>query len=115
MQDDSKLNNKIRTALDASVDNLDPNVSRRLQQARHAALETAAKPRMPFWQPAGAFALASILLLSVLVWPDRETRQNMPEPAALADMELITADDSLQLYEDLDFYQWLLESETHAS
>ena len=111
MQDDSKLNNRIRTTLDASVDNLDPDVSRRLQQARHAALETAAKPRMPFWQPAGAFALASILLLSVFVWPDR---QNMPEPAALADLELITADDSLQLYEDLDFYQWLLESDTHA-
>jgi len=112
MQDDSKLNKRIRTALDASVENLDPSVSRHLQQARHAALETAAKPRMPFWQPAGAFALASILLLSVFVWPDR---QNMPEPAALADLELITADDSLQLYEDLDFYQWLLESDTHAS
>ncbi|VAX11363.1 hypothetical protein MNBD_GAMMA25-1588 [hydrothermal vent metagenome] len=111
MQDDNKLNKQIRATLDVSVDNLDPDISRRLQQARHAVLETTAKPRMPFWQPAGAFALASILLLSVLVWPDR---QNMPEPAALADLELITADDSLQLYEDLDFYQWLLESDTHA-
>ncbi len=115
MQDDNKLNQRIRTALDASVDELDPDISRRLRQARHAALETATKPRPPFWQPAGAFALASILVLSIFLWPDRDTRQVAPEAAALADLELITTNDSLQLYEDLDFYQWLLESDTHAS
>ncbi len=111
MQDDSKLNNRIRSTLDASLDKLDPDVRRRLQQARHAALETSAKPRMPFWQPAGALLLVSVLLLSVFIWPER---QNMPAPMALADLELMTADDSLQLYEDLDFYQWLLESDSNA-
>ncbi len=111
MQGDRKRNNWIRSTLDSSADHLDPGINRRLQQARHAALEGTAKRHMPFWQPAGALLLASILLLTVFLWPKR---QNMPEPVALADMELITTRDSLQLYENLDFYQWLLESNSHA-
>lgn len=111
MQDESKLKQKIRTALNTSVDNLDPEISRRLQQARHAALAKIEKPRMPFWQPAGAFALASILLLAVFVLPDRD---HTAEITALADLEFI-ATDSLQLYEELEFYQWLLENEINAS
>ncbi len=111
MQDDSKLNNWIRNTLDSSVDNLEPGINRRLQQARHAALKTGVKPRRSFWQPAGALILASILLLAVFIRPER---QSVPEPVALADLELITTDDSLQLYENLDFYQWLLENDSHA-
>lgn len=111
MQDDRKLNNWIRSTLDSSVEHLEPDINRRLQQARHAALETTAKPRMPFWQPAGALLLASVLLLIVFLWPKQ---QNMPEPVALADIDLITTGDSLQLYEDLDFYQWLLERDSSA-
>ncbi len=111
MQNDDKLNDWIRHTLDSTVDHLDPSINRCLQQARHAALKTSAKPHRPFWQPAGALLLASILLLAVFIWPKR---QNMPEPVALADLELITTGDSLQLYENLDFYQWLLERDSHA-
>ena len=112
MQDDSKLKKRIRRMLDTSLEDLDPDVCRRLQQARHTALETSTKAHMPFWQPAaGALLLVSVMLLTVFIWPER---QNLPEPVTLADMELITADDSLQLYEDLDFYQWLLESDRNA-
>lgn len=111
MQDDSKLHNQIRTALNDSVDKLETDVSRRLQQARHAALAKVEKPRLPFWQTAGTFALASILLLAILLLPDR---QNAPKIAALADLEFIETD-NLQLYKELDFYQWLLENDTNAS
>lgn len=111
MQDDSKLKNRIRNMLDASLEDLDPDVCRRLQQARHTALETSTKAHMPFWQPAGALLLVSVMLLIIFIWPER---QNLPEPVTLADVELMTADDSLQLYEDLDFYQWLLENDSNA-
>ncbi len=110
MQDDSKLNRQIRADLNASVDKLEPAINRRLQQARHIALEKAGKPRRPFWQPAGAFALASILLLVVFILPQRH---NAPKAVALTDLEFVTTD-NLQLYENLAFYQWLLENETNA-
>jgi len=110
MQDEQKLKQDIRTALNASVDRLDPEISRHLQQARQAALAKIEKPRRPFWQPAGAFALASVLLLAVFILPDRNTT---PEVTALADLDVI-ASDNLPLYEELEFYQWLLENDVNA-
>lgn len=110
MQDEKKLNRQICATLNASVDNLEPDIRQHLQQARHAALAKAGKPRIPFWQPAGVFALASILLLAILILPQRH---HAPQAVALADIEFI-ATDNLPLYENLAFYQWLLENETNA-
>lgn len=111
-QDDRQFESHVRAELEASLENLDPTVTRRLQQARHKALSEVKPVRFPVWQPAIGFAMATLLILAVVVWPVQE-KVILPAPA-LVDFELIAADDSLQLFEELDFYEWLAESDLNA-
>ncbi len=112
---DERQQTRIRALLNDSTEQLDPEIRRRLRQARQRALD-AAPARRPFWQPAAALALTCLLLLFVVIRPGEQARlpEATPGELDLADLDLISADDSLQLYEDLDFYQWLLENENHA-
>ncbi len=64
-----------------------------------------------WWKPVAAFAVAASLVLAVIIWPSGT--EDMPT-GELLDLELIAADDSLQLYEELDFYQWLAETQDSA-
>ena len=82
-------------------------------------LRTDARPRWlgfgggaRLWLPAGA---AAALALAFALHPNLPGRLGGGEPAAAPgaaeDLELIRQDDSLELYEDQEFYAWLDESE----
>ncbi len=111
-QTDREFEQRIREELDANLEALDPAIARRLQQARREALDAVKPAHHPFWQPAIGFAVAALLVLAVVIWPGM--RQDTPPSVALTDFELIAADDSLQLFEELDFYEWLAESDLDA-
>lgn len=106
---DREFESRIKAQLDEDLDALDPAISQRLQRARKDALDTLKPARYPIWQPAVGFALAILLVMAVVIWPWRQP--GSPSATALADFDLIAADDSLQLFEELDFYEWLAESE----
>lgn len=119
---DAQLIEGIRHRLDEEVDSLDSATLLRLAQARRLALAAAAVPR-PRWRrtirlstgPAGdwlvpAGALASILATAVAL------TLMVAEPGngsarELDDVELLTAGEELELYENLEFYLWLQDRE----
>ncbi len=111
MKRDKAFEQTVRQLLDDSIEELDPAISRRLQQARARALEANGR-RFVLWRPAVAFAMSVLLLLAVVFWPTAQHGDSLAP--LMADMELIAADDSLQLIEDLEFYQWLLETGNNA-
>mgnify|MGYP001823802306 CR=1 FL=1 len=114
MNDDRSFTSSIREVLDDSIGELDSDVSRRLRLARYQALESY-EQKHNYWKPAGGFALATMLLVAIGVWQfggnERDIERFNEIGAVIAqkmdDLELIASSDSLHLYKDLEFYQWL--------
>jgi hypothetical protein len=119
---DAQLIEAIRHRLDEQADGLDSATLLRLAQARRLALAAAVEPRRRWrrmmrpsrrpvgdWLvPAGAFAsvLATAVALTLMVAePGNESARVMD------DVELLTAGEELELYENLEFYQWLQDRE----
>ena len=114
MNDDRSFTSSIREVLDDSIGGLDNDVSRQLRLARYRALESY-KEKHSYWKPAGGFALATMLLAAIGVWQfggnersiERANESSTVIAKTMEDLELIASSDSLQFYEDLEFYQWL--------
>ena len=113
----------LRRELDEHAEALDAATRSRLNRARQSALieseREAARPRWWSWSarplrvllPAG---VAAALALAVALHPTMlERGGNEPAPAAavVEDLELIQQSESLELFEDQEFYAWLDESE----
>jgi hypothetical protein len=113
MNDDRSLTNSIRQVLDNSTEELDVDISRRLRLARYRALDSY-EEKHSYWKPAGGFALASMLLVAIGVWLFGGNERGNGMAQILEDLELIASSDSLQLYDDLEFYQWLDVVEDNA-
>lgn len=111
---------KVRQTLDTSADELDDDTRRKLKQARHYALNQSTwlqKAWYKTWQPLTGFAVTALLLVTIGFWPFQGQEQ-LPVQALSEneiDMELMASSDSLYLYEELEFYQWLSETaDAHA-
>jgi hypothetical protein len=101
-----------KTTFDASVDALDAATRSRLTQARARALEELAGRRGLSWSPrwlvpAGAAAAAALAAWLVLVGP--EPADEPLQAADFGDLELLLAEEDLEMIEELDFYAWLEE------
>lgn len=102
---------RITRELDSAVDELDELTLVRLRTARKQALADAAQ-RKPAWGqrrwllPAAGLAAACLLLVLVgLQWWGPETTQDTL--IAAQDMDIMMAQDDLEMYSDLEFYRWL--------
>ena len=107
---------KAKSLLDESLDDLSPDISRRLQQARYAALEKA-KPRNLwsfFPQALTAMFVVAVVSASLVFNFNEDTLMNT-DLAMETDIEMLTSNEGLELMEDLEFMQWLAESEEYAS
>lgn len=121
--DDARLVQRIRERLDADVDSLDAAALAHLEQARRHAVAAAGRPGRPrLWTarpggrapsdwlvPAGAFAsvVAAAVALSILVEDPGNGLAREVE-----DLEMLTAGEEIELYENLEFYQWLQDRES---
>lgn len=101
---------RARTTLDEHEAQLDANTLRDLRLARSRALESLHKPRR-IWQPVGLAALVATVVVVVISLQVMQPTAPNPAPG-IEDMALLSAGDELDLYENLDFYQWL-ELEKH--
>jgi hypothetical protein len=80
----------------------------RLAQARNNALAQLDQSKKRFLWPALGTSLASVALIGVLINPAEQIK-----PAEDISITEIQADEPLlDLYEDLDFYDWLASAET---
>ena len=101
---------RVKTALDAHEAQLDANTLRDLRLARHKALESLQKPRR-LWQPVALVAVAASVAVVAISLHVLQPKMPITAPG-MEDMALISASDEFDLYENLDFYQWL-EQEKH--
>ncbi len=110
-EQDGAIVERARRALDRQADALDEPTRAKLRAARLRALSALGERRRFDARPALAAAGTALLGLSIaVVWWLRE-----PTPAfdAFEDVEILIAnDEDWELYDDLDFYRWLEETET---
>jgi ferric-dicitrate binding protein FerR (iron transport regulator) len=118
----SEFEQRARSLLLQSAEQLPGAVRSRLTQARHAAL--AARPaRAPSfarrWLPAGAAAAVALALLVVYVPHGTGTAENPVANAGLEDIELLTDNDAVPLNGDqdvdYDFYEWAADEAAGAA
>tara|TARA_R110000772_G_scaffold38354_9_gene90533 strand:- start:3182 stop:3535 length:354 start_codon:yes stop_codon:yes gene_type:complete len=105
---EKQLLNEIKQELDNSCDRLDAQTLSRLNYARHQALEgkhTAFFQRRVFTGSALAACLM-VLGLGFYIQTDSQAELDIAL-SELEDIEILSADENLELYEDIEFYQWL--------
>jgi hypothetical protein len=111
---DEKLLKRLRTELDAGSERLDRSISARLRDGRRAAVARAGRQSwglfsLPRWVTASGLATAAVLVVAVSLWNDRSGQRTLPGKLG-DDLEIIAAQEQLDLYDDLEFYRWLAES-----
>jgi hypothetical protein len=108
-----------RSTLDEAAEKLDAQAVCRLSRIRHAAISgNRNKPR-----PAGGYRLvtvaASVVILVLAfgfgpdgVWKMADSSAISAAASAFDDIELLTASESLDFYQEFEFYLWLAEHDT---
>ena len=100
----------VREALDRSVAELDSRIAEHLRRIRLAAIEQAGTGKSRWfaahrWLTAGGIAAFAALVLTVSLWIT-VPRQLQP-PGQVDDIEILSAKEHLDIYEDMEFYRWL--------
>ena len=116
------LEQRSRELFDESVANVDMRVRSRLNQARHAALDAAARPRprflgMPLATPAAGLCAVALLAVGVWIGVPRgdlpmgvaESQTSFEDLDIVASTEESSADTLEMLQDDADFYDWAAE------
>ncbi len=114
--DNSSLIDEIKNRLDESSEQIEPQIRSRLTQMRYQALdllEDKKFKRQSYWLPMSAFATAG--LFSVIIFLDNPMTAPKDDVATYValvdDMDILYSSDSLDLYEEVEFYQWLEDNE----
>jgi hypothetical protein len=109
---DDAIVRRARQVLDRQVEALDETERARLRAARLRALDALDEGRPLATRrglaAAGAGALGLMLVTS---WWIRHPAPELAAADGLEDLDILAAADDLELYDDLDFYRWLAESE----
>jgi hypothetical protein len=107
-RDDGELAKRARHLFDQSVQALDAGTQSRLNRSRQRALEQAkgrgAHAAWLRWTPVAVGAVAAAAV--VIVWRPGESVDELPRTSA-PDLELLLAEEELEMLEDLDFYRWM--------
>jgi Protein of unknown function (DUF3619) len=114
---------RLHALLEEGVQRVGGRARSRLNQARHAALAEAARPRRwysprplaariggrPWWMPA-AGAVAAAVLVAFLLWPHAPQGYPAVDASHADDLELIADRDGMELMQggDGQFYEWAM-------
>lgn len=108
---DDIFTQKARDRFLASLGSIEPRTLARLSEARRKAVDAVSQPARFGWGwrlPAGAMALAFVAVVGGALWMGGG---NMTTPSAFTnantDAPLIMTQDNLDMYADMDFYQWM--------
>jgi hypothetical protein len=109
-ENEARFLEKARQSFLATEDRLDAGTLSRLRDARVRAVEAAGERgrgffRIPNWMRAGAFATAVAAVMVFMIWVDTP-KQELPVKSP-DELEIVLNADNMDLYEDLDFYEWL--------
>ncbi len=103
---DDKFAQEAKGLFDESVDKLDAATLSTLNQGRHRALDELRSPRAQWmrWAPAAGVAAAVVLAVMVTL-PQPDAVDVMP--TNVTDMEILLGEDSIEMFEDLEFYTFI--------
>ena len=106
---------RARQLFSESVHGLDGETRSKLAQARAKAVEAAGSGRR-YWLPAPSAlvplgGVAAAALAVALIWQNPETTPASMQATVLNDLDILLEGENLDLFEDLEFYAWLLEQE----
>jgi hypothetical protein len=103
-----KFTETAKQLLDQAADNLDGATLSRLHRARKQALTGTAK-RLPIFRRPLPLTITSALTAAALVVfvAFGPSLQETIEKNLVADLGLLTAEESLEFFEDIEFYEWL--------
>lgn len=96
---------RVNGELDKAQAQLSVDVLRDLRLARAHALQLRSKQHLR-WS-VGAFAASAIALCVLVVTMQWWQTTQLGVGAGLEDLPLLSASEDFELYEDLEFYQWL--------
>ena len=107
---------KVQNILDQGTENLGSRTERRLQEVRGQALMDAGEKRSRFlhprrWVLAGSFAMVTLAAVGLFLWLSPSPPP--PPTGEIEDLEIITSQERIDLYQNLDFYRWLGSKENH--
>ena len=111
--DDQLLVTKAKELFDESVEGLDAETRSRLNRGRHEALAHL-RPGARYGQwlqwnhgalPAAGVAAAAVV--AVLIWTGRPPVDGLTPPAVASDFEILLAEDSFEMLQELEFYSWI--------
>lgn len=104
---DEKFRETAKAVFDESVDALDAATLSKLNRSRQRALAELERPGWRFSTWAPATGVAAAVLIAVMIAQSPVTLENTQLPAAVADMEILLGEDSIEMLEELEFYSWL--------
>ncbi len=102
---DDQLAQEAKTAFDRSVDGIDAATLSRLNRGRQRALASAGRSGGAWlrWMPAAGVATAVLLAVVMMRGPVNE--EALVAPAS--DLEILLSEESIEMFEELEFYSWL--------
>ena len=103
MSKDRQIQQDVKQAFDNQA--LDDGTREALRAAREQALEQAPAAKKPAWLPAAAVAGLVAVVATVLGYRGQDSTV-MPQMTA-DELAVITSEDELELFEELEFYLWL--------
>jgi hypothetical protein len=115
-QEEQELRDSVRSSLDAGLDTLDPAITGRLRESRRLAVDLSEKRSfslftLPRLLPASGYAALAVISVVVSLWVFQR-HQVVPTKMA-EEMEVLTVPGNLDMYKDLEFFQWL--AQTHET
>jgi len=106
---------KVQDLLNQGTENLGSHTERRLEELRGSALTAAEEKRSRFfprrrWVLVGSFAMVTLAAVGLFFW----LSPSAPPPATgqIEDLEIITSQEQIDFYQNLDFYRWLGSEES---
>lgn len=103
-----------RNRLNQGTENLDPDTKQKLLTMRNRAMDIQEnKTWFPQWAPLPVMGLLTATLFIILVYAKPGSVQKLD--TGLEDLEILASLDQLELYEELEFYDWLANENYEAS
>ena len=107
-QENDRFAEKARETFDESVERLDAATLSQLNQSRHRALaeigQSSPQGQWLRWAPVTGVAAAAVVAVMVMNGQEMTVTD---ESISVTDFELLLEDDSLEMFDDIEFYSWL--------
>jgi hypothetical protein len=112
-KDEERLFGTVKDLLDDGVDNLNGRTKQRLEEARIGALNAAGESRWGLfirrrWIMLGSVATAATASAALFIW--LHASPGVLPARQIEDFEIITSQERVDFYPNLDFYRWLAAS-----